>query len=303
MRNKIPSQVTVNLKTSLLPPLYRKTHRLGRYSRCHRCSLESRVANNLANLALLLKRPLPLPGVRKRGIDIRIPGRHNGLTGLVNHLAPIILFLNQSPDHNLHRGERARVHGFLLSRALGEGGLDGELGGLVAELDADFGARARCGDLPECGIADDLADFGGFFAADGPFAFAAVGEDGVGVVAALDDGGFAGLVEDLAPGGLVGYVFADMEFDEGEGPVGGGVLGCPWGSGEVLLGGCGIGAAECHLEFVVVWRSYPGGCECGGSGQSGEEDGGVYVRYGGDRAGGICGSSCFGIGIRKLYGS
>ena len=173
------------------------------------------------------------------------------MTGLIHNLAPIILFLHQGPDHNLHRGERARVHRFLLARALGEGGLDGELGGLVAELDADFGPGAG-DDLLECGIADDLADFGGFFAADGPFAFAAVGEDGVGVVAALDDDGFAGLVEDLAPGGLVGYVFADMEFDEGEGPVGGGVLGGPWGSGEVLLGGCGIGAAECHLEFVVV---------------------------------------------------
>lgn len=130
--------------------------------------------------------------------------------------------------------------------------MDGEFGGLVAELDADFGPGARRGDLPECGIVDDLADFGGFFAADSPFAFAAVGKGDVGVVAALDDDGFAGLVEDLAAAGLVGHVFADMEFDEGEGHVGGGGLGCPWGSGEVLLGGCGIGAAECHLEFVVV---------------------------------------------------
>ena len=174
------------------------------------------------------------------------------MTGLVHNLAPIVLVLNQGSDHNLHRGERAGgVHGFLLPRALGEGGLDRELGGLVAELDADFGPGAG-GDLPECGIADDLADFGGFFAADGPFAFAAVAKGDVGVVAALDDDGFAGLVEDLATGGLVGYVFADMEFDEGEEPVGGGVLGCPWGFGEVLLGRCGMGAAKCHLEFVVV---------------------------------------------------
>lgn len=48
-----------------------------------------------------------------------------------------------------------------------------------------------------------------------------------------------------------------------------------------------MGTVQCHLEFVVVWRTLRGGCEGGSSGQSGEKDiGVVHFGYCSGRAGG-----------------
>lgn len=90
-------------------------------------------------------------------------------------------------------------------------------------MDADFisGLGFGGGDFPERRVADHGGDFLGSVA-EGPGAFAAVGEGDVRVGAALEDDRGAGFVEDLAAGSRVGDGLADEEGDGGEGAGGGG---------------------------------------------------------------------------------
>lgn len=249
-------------------------HRLGRTLH------ESRVTNDLADLAVsLLKFPLPFIAISESDIPVFSPEDHKRLIRLIEDLAPVVLFLDQLADTELHRLERsARSHGRRFDAALarGEHGLGPELDALVLEHDAE--AVGVGADLLERRVADHLADLGGAVT-ESPGPGSAVGEGDVGVGAAEADDGLLILVEDLAAQGLLLDVLADLDFDLVEGPVAGRIRRIAFAFLELHLGAGFGGAAKGDADLLVNWvvsgAAGGGGSEGAGGGEEGEDDGRV----------------------------
>ena len=89
--------------------------------------LESRIANNLGNLAFSLERPLPLVSIRECFIRLCAPGSKDSVSMLIDQFAPNILLLDQRSDNNLNSLERpSRSHRWLVlssTRDVRENGL------------------------------------------------------------------------------------------------------------------------------------------------------------------------------------
>lgn len=169
-----------------------------------------------------MESPGALASIREGNICIGIPGGNDGLASVIKDLATELLVLDERA--NLQLDSLKWPHGsnrwLVLTLVPGENGLRASLGSLVAEDDADLvGVGA---DLLECRIADDVADHG--LVTEGPGAFAAVAEGDVCVIAAFEDNGRFGMVEDLAAVVLVLDVWAEGELDCLEGPRCGGRL-------------------------------------------------------------------------------
>ncbi|ORY68207.1 uncharacterized protein BCR38DRAFT_422428 [Pseudomassariella vexata] len=253
------------------------------YQQYHHCLFASgdklRVADNTANLAVLLEGPLSLIRVGESYIDIRAPENSDGVSSIIQDLTTLSR-VNKFADTELNRlkGTLAAYGGLLLARASSENSLRSRLGSLIAEHNADLkGIRAN---LDESRVADDLADLGGL--TEGPGPLVGVREGDICVRAADRDDGLACLIEGLATVLLVLDILADFDFDGLEGAAGGGGLVLADAALEGVLGArLGGLVAEYDADRVVRHGAAAdalGGCEGARGGEKGE-DGGFVLHF------------------------